>query len=78
MSGWVWPMDSLGSPLDIIPGFDSELYLNILVRDAIRMTMNMAPTQIHYIRFLVNKTQFLQVLTKGRVKKNGILLIFCG
>ena len=26
LSGWVWPMDSLGSPLDIIPGLDSEYW----------------------------------------------------
>ena len=24
LSGWVWPMDSLGSPLDIIPVLDSK------------------------------------------------------
>ena len=26
LSGWVWLMDSLGSPLDIIPGLDSEYW----------------------------------------------------
>ena len=26
LSGWVWPMDSLVSPLDIIPGLDSEYW----------------------------------------------------
>ena len=26
LSGWVWPMDSLGSPLDIIPRLDSEYW----------------------------------------------------
>ena len=26
LSGWAWPMDSLGIPLDIIPGFDSEYW----------------------------------------------------
>ena len=24
LSGWVWPMDSLGSPVDIIPGLESK------------------------------------------------------
>ena len=26
LSGWVWPMDSLGSPLDIIPGLNSKYW----------------------------------------------------
>ena len=26
LSSWVWPMDSLGSPLDIKPGLDSEYW----------------------------------------------------